>query len=478
MELSMRYLALKIAVVGILSLVITIDLRAESIFLKDGRIIQGNVLSDESGLVVVKTVKGTLRIKRSEVVRVLYTELNMGKVYIQKRDGTNILAFIVDEDREKYTCRREIFNPEEFTIDRKDVLFVAEKNPSGLQGVAGTTTVKLTWFPPYDPVKKYNIYMKTGKGGTYAKVGESPVKEILLKELKSNSEYFFIVRSVDSTDYESEPSNEVRVVTKNITPLPPDDSTVAEKPGGGYRLSWPAAVDPDGTVKEYRIYKKLDGVSTIIANVSGTEYALSGADDFDLVYMKSVDNNGDESEEMTRFYIGFRPGSYFSVSPVYALPLMNMRKGSLRGYGVTAQYGIQHYFVRGLDLKLKASCLYFPGKDGGFTMTESTVKNFLVVPVLVGCGYSMYPVRSMSVTPSLYAGAAFVRSRYTKLDHVWGGEKNYQNKAFEPVIGAGLSVRWDFGSWFAGLSCDYRYIVEKSGKISYAAAGPFAGFSF
>ena len=86
-----------------------IPLSAESIFLKDGSIIDGTIISDGASSVMVRLAdRKTKQIPRSEIMRILYTELKMGKIYIQKRDGKGIVAYMVDEDRESYTFRMEL----------------------------------------------------------------------------------------------------------------------------------------------------------------------------------------------------------------------------------------------------------------------------------------------------------------------------------------------------------------------------------
>jgi hypothetical protein len=58
-------------------------------------------------------------------MRILYTELKMGKVYVQKRNGESIIAYIVNEDRNQFTLRLDLYKPQEFNIKRNDILFIA-----------------------------------------------------------------------------------------------------------------------------------------------------------------------------------------------------------------------------------------------------------------------------------------------------------------------------------------------------------------
>jgi hypothetical protein len=74
---------------------------------------------------------------------------------------------MVDEDRESYTFRNELYRNIEFKVPRLDVLFLAERNPSGLKGEAGTDRIRLSWYHPYDKMERYNIYAKRGKQDKY-----------------------------------------------------------------------------------------------------------------------------------------------------------------------------------------------------------------------------------------------------------------------------------------------------------------------
>ncbi len=192
------------------------SLFAEAIFLKDGSIISGSIISDAASSVSLRLSDNKIKqIPRSDIMRILYTELKMGKIYIQKRDGKGVVAFMVDEDQQSYTFRKELYNPEEFVLKRSEVLFISEKNPSGLQvvGEVGTDRVSLEWQPPYDAVKRYNLYMKKSEKDKYEMVESTGSKSIKLKNLSPKTNYYLMVTSVDKEDYESSPSNELKITT-------------------------------------------------------------------------------------------------------------------------------------------------------------------------------------------------------------------------------------------------------------------------
>jgi len=316
-----RKLVITAALSVFLIAVSDLPLKAEAVFLKDGSIIDGTIISDGASSVTIRTAdKKTKQIPRSDIMRILYTELKMGKIYIQKRDGKGIVAYMVDEDRASYTFRKELYSPEEFTLKRSDVLFMAEKNPSGLQvdGVVGTDKVYLTWLPPYDAVKKYNIYIKKNEKDKYELADSTGGKSITLKNLQVKTTYYLIVTSVDKDDYESNPSNELKITTSVRVDVQLKDGKVfrayvvsEDKDGYTFRndlgtpedytfkrsdiqyiterypsalrgkagtdsieLEWFPPYDP---MNEYNIYTKKKGEEYQLASVSsGSSYTLKG----------------------------------------------------------------------------------------------------------------------------------------------------------------------------------------------------------
>src|SRR4030042_5895840 len=107
-------------------------LAAEFVFLKDGMIIECRILNESPSTMIVLEAGGKKStVGRKNIMRVLYTQLYRGRLYIQRIDGSVIEAYIIDEDQEHYILRADINSPREFTIRREDVLFMPRKNPSG-----------------------------------------------------------------------------------------------------------------------------------------------------------------------------------------------------------------------------------------------------------------------------------------------------------------------------------------------------------
>lgn len=251
------------------------NLHAEYIFLRDGNIIQGQILSENATeLVVFKNDRKQAVIKRSDTMRVLYTEIYLGKIFIQLTNGKNIACYMVDEDRESYTFRMELYVPEEFKYKRDQVLFIARGNPTGLEGIAGTTSAELKWFPPYQPAIKYRVYIRAQNEKDFRLADESSSKETKIKGLRSNTKYTVRVTAIDKSGDESLPSNEFIFTTKNIPPREPLLNPVTRLGSGDFKLTWSESTDPDGKTAGYRVYKKLEGVTSLLTEIKKTEYLL------------------------------------------------------------------------------------------------------------------------------------------------------------------------------------------------------------
>jgi fibronectin type 3 domain-containing protein/RNase P/RNase MRP subunit p29 len=205
---------IKKAIILLVVLFAVIPLKAEYLFLKDGLIIKGKVVSETPNEVVIRDEKNkVITYPHNKVLRVLYTEISMGKVYVQMKSGENFKGYMIDEDRDSYTFRNDINKPEEFTVKRSKVLFIAERNPSELRGESGYTDISLTWSPPYDKMKFYNVYYKKDKDEKFILADASWSTSYKLKGLKSFTKYIIRVTGVDNSNAETTPSNEVEITT-------------------------------------------------------------------------------------------------------------------------------------------------------------------------------------------------------------------------------------------------------------------------
>jgi hypothetical protein len=95
---------------------------AESVFLKNGKIIEGKIISESDRDFEIVLDNGKhLSIRRKDVIRTLSRDDYRQKKYLNRMDGTTLGVYIVDEDNESYTYRLELDSPGEVKISKSSV---------------------------------------------------------------------------------------------------------------------------------------------------------------------------------------------------------------------------------------------------------------------------------------------------------------------------------------------------------------------
>ncbi len=423
---------------------------AEAVFLKDGSIVEGSIISDGAGSVTIRThEKMSRQIKRTDIMRILYTELKLGKIYVQKRDGKGIVAHLVDEDRESYTFRKELYSPEEFTLKRNEVLFMAEKNPSGLQpdGEIGTDRVSVKWLPPYDPVKKYKLFIKKKQSDKYEPADTTGGTSLTIKNLSSNTEYFMIVTAIDSAGNESEPSNELKFKTKNLPPDKPKGIT-RESDNGRISLRWDESKDNDGKVKVYNIYNIDDKGKSKIATVKRPEYTVPDNVSVYKIEITAEDDLGSESEKVR---VSMPMQLVVSVAPSTFVLTGDLGEMFGPGYGGMLNIGLRNFMFQNFEAGINSGYFVFKGKD------EENTDSMTMITASVYAGYHLGIGDWFSFFPFVKIGESYSMVKYTGLE----GEKD--KAVIDPVAAAGLALAIEGENLFLSTGADYGFLYESSG---------------
>jgi hypothetical protein len=190
------------------------DARAEFVFRKDGSIIEGKIIQDAKGSVIVRTLSGKNEtVLRKDIIRILYTDIYIGKVYVRLTNGETVECYIVDEDQKNYTVRDDIQKPEEYQLPRSKVLFVARSNPTDVSAKADYTSISVKWAAPYVPGKKYRVYIRAPKQPEFRMVSEVSGLSKTIRELAEGIDYRIYVTAVDAKGVESLPSEQIQVTT-------------------------------------------------------------------------------------------------------------------------------------------------------------------------------------------------------------------------------------------------------------------------
>lgn len=473
-----RNISLIIATAGFIFAMTTGILRAETVFLKDGMILDGNVISESGGTVKVRLKdKTTKAIPRANITRILYTELYMGKQFVQKVDGKGIICYVVDEDKDTYTFRMELFNPQEFKLKRSEVLFMARGNPSGLEGEAKTDSVALKWFAPYNEVKYYKIYARAASDKDFVQISESRSKNAVVKKLKSNTKYVFYVTAIDSSGDESLPSNEFTVATVNLPPTEPEIDPIVTMQNGDIKVTWSACTDPDGKLAGYKVYKITDGKSEVVADLKTPGYTIPNGTKYDYIYVTAYDDLKAESDR-ARVFIGYVPAMGISFHPGVMIPFGSLADAARAGYGAGLKFDMSNYFHIKLELKAETGFFYLPGKKK-FVEKENAVNSVIIVPMMISGGYSFNPFTELSFAPYVSIGTAFVRYDYTYFGIPESKKVSQVRNDVDFALSAGVDARYTWRlHYFFGASVDYKVIFEKSRKLTALNAALSAGMWF
>ncbi len=405
---------------------------AAFVFLKNGSILKGNVVGDSARSITLRIEGKNRVVPRGRIMRIVYTKIYMGKVFVRFTDGRGIELYLVDEDRDSYTFRRALYKPKEMKAKRDDVLFIARKNPTGLKGQAGTTEIMLKWNPPYNKVIKYYIYMRL-PGKKFKKIGESSGRGYRVAGLKSNSRYSFRVTAIDTDKYESLPSNVLKATTKNILPLAPRGLACRLSKKGGTvhaALTWEAASDPDGVVKGYYVYRvEPSGSLKVSPLLKGTAFTVKmPAGRVTFFSVKALDDKGGLSTESGRVSTRLKVLPEVSISPGYILPLGRFGELYSMGVGGTAGFAMGFAFMRNLNFGVETGAYYMQGKGNA--------KMALIAPLYLTAGYDFEFFNWLRLRPRLSLGVAWHYSSYT--DNITGVDES--DWEIEPQVRAGLRL--------------------------------------
>ena len=447
------------------------SLFAEYVFLKDGSIVKCRIEAETATSITARMPDGkAVTFSPRNIIRILYTELYMGKIFVNKTDGTVIEAYMVDEDQTSYTFRKELYSPKEFTVKRDEVLFTTRKNPSGLSGEAKSDRIEITWKAPYTPVNKYKIYFKSG--GDYKLYGDTNSTSATLKGLKGNTLYFIKVTAIDKEGYESLPTNEIKIKTENTLPDAPAGIRITTKPEKNAEkmtatITWKAAFDVDGAIKSYKLYRKDVKGLTPAGETNKTTYQVSGLD-ADKSYrfiLRSVDDKNSESDDSRTFSATMLKGYDVSLEFLYILPFGDFKKINDVGYGVLANCARENTLFYDLDIGIALGCWMYSGAED--------VESSYMIPLVATAMYRYAVSDSFFIAPRIALGMSYNSVSYkveSELYTGYGIDKETKSKnSIEPIAMAGLSVNYEFlDFWAIGLGANYGIIYETGGIMSFA----------
>jgi fibronectin type 3 domain-containing protein len=406
--------------------------------MKNGSMLDGKILSDRNQTLVVRRADNGMSetVRRSDILRIIYTDLYLGKVYIRMANGEIRPGYIVDEDAKQYTVRSNITKIEEYKIPRSKVMFVARSNPMDLNGIATTMEIILRWVEPFVPGKKYRVYLRENTTPTFSMISEQTAKHIKIRNLRGDTKYTMYVTAIDAQGVESFPSEQITISTLNTPPRSPRGVTKHIE-HNDLVLSWQPAEDIDGSVHEYEVSVKTSSGEYERLGVSPKpSFAVRSREFGKTMTMRLIafDNSGASSsptivtvsdnrisetvgKDITPKKISYDPQDPFDnegsgkkriimgVLPVYMHPYGLAGKVIDNGFGVTVTLKTHNFLYPNLQLGLDTGLFRFSGKD-------ETVKKMIMIPVMAYAGYRLIMGESFSVLPSISMGGLFMTTEY------------------------------------------------------------------
>jgi hypothetical protein len=481
---------------------------SEYVFLKDGKIVQGAITGDTgAGLTVRGKENKFTTIPRANVSRVIYTDLYLGKLYVRLTDGNSFLGFMVDEDANSYTFRKELESPDEFRVNRKSVLFTARRNPTDLTAKAGDDRVELQWNAPYNKVSDYKIYRKGPDDRDFSMVETSGDTRETIRHLKSSTSYRFYVTAIDDNDEESLPSDIVTVMTKNIPPDRPGGLKATIEPDRAklkmnVRLAWDKSGDQDGTVAHYNVYIKSDIGTRLQGKTQQTSYTLQRLDMKEKyqAIVRAVDNAGTESvdsavlieheatapepERQTAQVSPTRTSGAQEgriVAALYGsflLPLHREKFDRIAdgGFGILVSGEYRNLFITGLSVGVETGYLYFTGDDD----ETRNIRRHMMVPLYPMVRYDLRVFDRFYVAPEAGFGMSwnFIFYRDKENAQMMGFTTMQKNRVL-PLFTGGIAFSYrGLGPVSITTGARYYGVLDPEVLIDFMMFYAGAGYSF
>ena len=463
------------ALVLLILISLPVAVNAEFVFKKDGAIIKGAIVADEMTSISVKNEAGTVeRVDRKDIMRIIYTDLYLGKVYARLTTGEVIDGYQVDENRDNFFFRKELYKPEEITVSRRKVMFIARTNPTDLKGIPHGTSIDLSWSPPFKPAKHYKVFIRDVKKHeeSFRLAAETSDLGYLIKGLNKSWSYEIYATAIADTGEESLPSEKIVVST---IPDAPEKVAIAENLSSDRKtvdltFSWNDVADAESRVTSYAVYeiigseKKKKGTSTGGQFVL-KDYPAEGRHWFAVV---SVNDDFTESDDVKVVYdAGFRIP--IRAAGTYLYPTGNMRDLASFGYGGLVDIGLSG---RSLGIGVETGYVQFS--------CAADVKRMSMIPALLTVDYRFPLFSVFSLRPVIKAGGSYDMITYVvhdKADPLITRHKS--TNSFDGLVSAGAYLQADIAdkiNLFGGA--EYGTIFQKGGTMGFVSCSFGAGIIF
>ncbi len=130
---------------------------AESLFLTDGSILEGKIVEENQYVIILKVQNGTKKtIKKDNLKRIVYNEDFRRLTRLSLYDGSLLEGYIVDEESDVYTVRKQLTSKEEISVLKKEVEFIERAKIERRNPVSKCVSASAMYvMPNSEDLKKY-----------------------------------------------------------------------------------------------------------------------------------------------------------------------------------------------------------------------------------------------------------------------------------------------------------------------------------
>lgn len=152
---------------------------SQSVFLKNGSIIEGKVIKETDQAITITTGDGNISIPRKTIIRIVYDNEYKQRVSIILMDGRKIVGHVVEEGKHFYILRKQLISTRELKINKKKVNGILKKSDIIVKDTTKEETVEpesteefpglAVWTEKrvYKPYEAILVKFKNTPGGRY-----------------------------------------------------------------------------------------------------------------------------------------------------------------------------------------------------------------------------------------------------------------------------------------------------------------------
>lgn len=150
--------------VFMLCMILPCSVSAESIFLKDGSIIEGKISSENDQDTVIRLPDNSTRnIKRKNILRIIFGDEYKTKVFFYTANGQIVEGYIVDSSPRGFVYRKDLVSREEFAMLEQDVFLIVHKQIAILRKIDISAAAKKEQAAAReDSTGNHAVFLKNG----------------------------------------------------------------------------------------------------------------------------------------------------------------------------------------------------------------------------------------------------------------------------------------------------------------------------